>query len=146
MQTLTRSAPVSLLSAALLALASLSGCDRSGAAKLAVTEAWVRLPAVKDRPAAGYFTLKGGASDDRLTAIESAVVKRIELHEGGMKGSMITMRPITGVDLRANGTVAFAPGGNHTMLFGIDPAITPGTAIPMRFRFASGAAIEVEAK
>jgi hypothetical protein len=42
--------------------------------------------------------------------------------------------------------ITLAIGGNHAMLFEIDPQITPGTAIPMRFRFASGAAFEAEAK
>ena len=38
------------------------------------------------------------------------------------------------------------PGGRHVMLYGLDPAIKPGTAIPLRFGFAGGQTAEAEAK
>ena len=126
--------------------ATLSGCTGQAPDNSGVTRAWARLPAVPGRPGAAYFTLVGTGKADRLVAIKSAVVGRIELHEGGMHGGMMTMRPLGGVDVPAEGRVAFAPGANHAMLFDIDKAITPGTAIPMRFLFASGRAIEVETK
>jgi copper(I)-binding protein len=146
MQPTPRSAAPILLSA-LLAIMTLGGCDRPGSPTLTVTDAWVRLPAVSGRPGAGYFTLKGGTSDDRLTTVASAVVERIELHESGMDKGMMTMRPLSaGAKVAAGKAVTFAPGGNHAMLFGINPAITPGTAIPLQFRFESGAIVAVEAK
>jgi copper(I)-binding protein len=133
---------------AILACASfvLSGCGPKASEKPAVRDATVRLAAVADRPAAGYFTLQGGRSDDRLLRIDSAVVNKIELHQVGTSGGMMTMRPMADVPLPAGVTVKFAPGGNHAMLFGIDKHITPGTGIPMLFTFQSGAKIEVEAK
>jgi copper(I)-binding protein len=130
----------------LAVIAALPGCHGNTSGARAVTQAWVRLPAVPDRPGAAYFTLNGAGKADRLVAIKSALVQRIELHEGGMAGGMMTMRPLTGIDIPAEGTVEFKPGGNHAMLFGVDKAIEPGTAIPMRFLFASGNAVEVEAK
>ncbi|MET0270400.1 MAG: copper chaperone PCu(A)C, partial [Sphingomonas sp.] len=109
--------------------------------------AWARLSPVPDRPGALYFTLTGTDAPDRLIAIESALVQRIELHEsmGGMHG-MGGMKPLAGVDVPPRGSVLFQPGGRHAMLFGVDPAIRPGTAIPLRFRYASGKAAESEAK
>ncbi len=125
---------------------SLAACHAKGGDKPVVKDAWVRLAAVPGRPAAGYFTVKGSNADDRLMRIDSAVVKTIELHEGGMTGGMMTMKPLASVALPAGAVIAFAPGGNHAMMHGVDPAITPGTAIPLLFSFASGAKIEVEAK
>ncbi len=127
-------------------LVALGACHQKMADKPHVRDAWVRLAAVPGRPAAGYFTLTGGKAGDRLVRIDSAVVKRIELHEGMMTGGMMSMKPIAEVAVPAGTTVEFSPGGNHVMLFDIDPAITPGTAIPMLFTFASGAAFEAEAK
>lgn len=135
--------PLLALSVALLML---GGCHAKGGDKPQIRDAWVRMAAVPGRPAAGYFTLKGAKADDKLLRIDSAVVKTIELHQGGMQGGMMTMKPITDVPLPAGATIEFAPGGNHAMLFDIDTAITPGTAIPMLFTFESGARIEVEAK
>lgn len=129
-----------------LAFLTLVACGPQRHEKPAVEDIWVRLPAVPGRPAAGYFTLKGGAADDRLQRIDSAVVNKIELHEVGMSGGMMTMRQMSDMPVPAGKTVEFAPSGNHAMLFGVDPRITPGTGIPMLFTFRSGAKIEAEAK
>ena len=129
-----------------LAFLALAGCHKKGSEKPVVKDAWVRLAAVPGRPAAGYFTVKGGAVDDRLQRIDSAVVNKIEMHEVGTSGGMMTMRQMADLPLPAGATVKFEPSGNHAMLFGVDQAIAPGTAIPMLFTFKSGARIEVEAK
>lgn len=135
--------------AALIAL-SLSGCGQSGdtpgSGELKVEDAWVRLSPVSGRPAAAYFTVQGGGAAERLTAVRSAVVGRIELHEGGIEDGMMTMKPLASIDIPAGVRVQFAPGGNHAMLFDVDARITPGTGVPLNFAFASGKRIEVEAK
>ena len=104
-----------------------------------VTQAWVRLPAVPGQPAAGYFTLRGGRADERLVKIESTLAARTEMH-ASMTGphGMATMTPLTAVDVAAGAVVRFAPGGAHAMLSGLDRAVVPGTAVPLRFGFASG--------
>ncbi len=129
-----------------LVLLTLAACGSGGSEKPGVEDVHVRLAAVADRPAAGYFTLKGARTDDSLLRIDSAVVNKIELHESGMSGGMMTMRQMADLPLPAGATVKLEPGGNHAMLFGVDKRITPGTAIPMLFTFRSGARIEVEAK
>ena len=127
-------------------LVALAACHPQRDEKPAVKDAWVRLPAVAGRPAAGYFTLKSAKADDRLLSIDSAVVNKIELHEEVMNGGVMTMRQMADVPLPKGTDVAFAPGGKHAMLFGVDARITPGTAIPLLFTFQSGARIEAEAK
>ncbi|MDB5663354.1 MAG: hypothetical protein JWM38_232 [Sphingomonas bacterium] len=132
---------------AFLALAaSLAGCNRGPEAGLAVEDAWVRLPAVAGRPGAGYFTLRGGPAADRMAAIDSPSAARAELHQGGKMDGMMTMRPINGVDLPSGGRVAFAPEGDHVMLFGIDPAIKPGGTMRLQFRFRSGETRQADAR
>ena len=112
-----------------------------------VSRAWVRLPAVAGQPAAAYFTMAAGKRAQRLVRIESALVQRIELHESMTgAGGMARMAPLAAVDVPAGGSIEFAPGARHAMLMGFDPAVTPGTAIPLRFGFASGKTAEAEAK
>lgn len=132
-----------ILSAALLALPA---CHAKEAEKPRILNAWVRLPAVPGHPAAGYFTVRGSAKDDRLVRIDSAVVKKIELHESMSMGGMMTMQPMASLPVPEGAKIEFAPGGKHAMLFDVDARITPGTAIPMLFTFASGVAVEAEAK
>jgi len=135
--------PLPILAFALLGLAA---CQPSKPAELAVRDAWVRLPAVPGRPAAAYFTLSGGTTADRLVAIASPRVERIELHEGGMDGRMTTMRPVAGVAVPAGGTVTFAPGGDHAMLFGVDGTIASGATLPLELSFASGRRLLTQAR
>jgi len=135
-----------LIVAALCVAVPLAGCGRDQAAELRVEDAWVRLPAVAGRPAGGYFVLRGGSAPERLAGIESPQASRAELHQGGMMDGMMTMRPMNGVDLPAGGKVSFGPGGDHIMLFDVDPALQPGSTMTLRFRFQSGATREAAAR
>ncbi|MFW2830159.1 copper chaperone PCu(A)C [Sphingomonas sp. ID0503] len=134
-----RPQPFSLL----LPLLFLSAC---GSAKVTVEDAVVRLPIIAGRPGAAYFTLNGGDKADRLVAVETKAARRVELHEGGMSGGMMTMRRIDGVDVPAGGKAVFAPGGNHAMLFDISPDLKPGGKTTLTLRFASGVAATAEAR
>jgi periplasmic copper chaperone A len=134
--------PLALLAPFLL----LAACHQESS-EPKVVQAWVRLPAVADQPAAGYFTIHGGRADERLVKIESTLATRTEMHESmkGMHG-MTAMTPLESVDVPASATVTFSPAGRHAMLYGLDKAIVPGTAVPLRFGFASGKTAEAEAK
>ncbi|HEX8446886.1 MAG TPA: copper chaperone PCu(A)C [Sphingomonas sp.] len=108
--------------------------------------AYVRLPAVPGNPAAAYLTVRGGATADRLVAIGSGMAARVELHASMLHGGMMTMAPLTGVDIPAHGAVAFAPAGRHVMLFGLPAAVGPGTQVPFTLRFRSGAVVGLTAR
>jgi len=124
----------------------LSSCHaRSEDPKIA--HAWVRLAAIPGQPAAAYFTIVGGRSSERLVQVESAMAQKVDLHESmGGAGGMAGMKPLDGLDVPAGATIVFAPGGKHAMVYGLDPVVKPGTAIPLRFGFAGGKTAEAEAK
>jgi hypothetical protein len=124
-----------LAGAALAASLLLGGCG--GKAAPGVTDGWVRLAANPAAPAAAYFTLKGGGSDAVLTGLSTALVKKIELHENRpMAHGMTGMAPLAQVAVPAGATVAFAPGGRHAMLFGVDPSVRAGDRMTTAFQFA----------
>ena len=130
-----------MVAAALL----LAGC--SGGAEPSVSDAWVRLAAVPGRPAAGYFTLHGGAKAATLAQVAAAGVARVELHESrATANGMMAMDAVASVPVPAGGTVAFKPGGYHAMLFGVPGSVKPGATLTMTFRFGDGRAVEVPAK
>lgn len=137
-----------LILSAVLAAALLAGCQQREGTR--VEGAWVRLAAAPGRPAGGYFTLSGGATDRTLTGVTTAAAGRVELHEtmamggGGMAG--MTMRPLGQVAVPAGATVAFAPGAKHLMLFDVRPGVKPGDTIRLSFAFADGRPIAAEAK
>lgn len=138
----------------LLALASLtilSACKAeqtapAAAPALSVSDAVIRLAPVEGRPSAGYFTIHGGKTADRLESVTSPKAATIELHESKMQGGVMSMSPLTGVDVPAGGEVIFKSGGNHAMLFGVDPAVKPGATVALHLTFQSGATLDTEAK
>jgi copper(I)-binding protein len=154
----------------LLALPLLAACHQAQpaaepTAEPQVQKAWVRLPAVPGRPAAGYLTLVGGNKDATLVAVTTPAASRTELHEtmkmdapapgapdhagheamAGMSGAT-TMRPVKALPLPAGQTVKLAPGGLHLMLFDVDTKVTPGASVPLRVMFADGRTLETQAK
>lgn len=133
--------------AALLALAlTLGACGKGGDGAPAVTDAWIKLPAVAGRPGAAYFTITGGSAPARLVAVESPVAERIEMHRMGMEKGRMTMLRMDGVALAAGQKLAFAPVGNHGMVFGLTEAAKAGGTTRLTFRFEKGAPVTAEAK
>ena len=131
----------------------LAACRKQGPSQPSVDHAWVRLPAVAGRPGAAYFTIHGGSEPARLVALSSPAVQSVELHQSmkggtppGAMAGMMQMARIAGVDVPAGSSVAFAPGGYHAMLFGIDPKLVAGGTLPLVFRFAQGRPIARDAR
>lgn len=136
----TLRAPFAIIAATL----AVAGCAQEK--QLYVSGAWVRLAAVQGRPAAAYFTLHGGPSDATLISVSTEVAIKSEMHESkaGANGAM-TMDAVRSVAIPALGTVAFAPGGKHVMLFDVNPGIKPGATVTFTFTFADGLRIEKDA-
>lgn len=128
-----------------LALLALSACGQEP--QLRVSDGWVRLSPVPDRPSAAYFTIHGGPTPAELISVRSSVAIRTEMHDMAMAGNVMQMRPITGnVPVPALGQVRFAPGGKHIMLFNVNPGIKPGSAMTFIFTFADGTRIQYNAR
>lgn len=129
-----------------LLLLALAGCQQAAPKAASVDHAWVRLPAVAGRPGAAYFTIHGGAVDDRLMAVASPQAVRAEMHDMSMDGGIMKMAPIDGgLAVPAKGDVAFESGGKHVMLFDISPNALPGGKMTLTFTMASGQKLEAEA-
>jgi hypothetical protein len=138
--------------AILAAAVALSGCHAAGnkpdhAPGLSVSDAWIRLAPTPSNPSAAYFTLHGGQAEERLVGVASPQAERGEMHAtmAGAHG-MSMMAPLDAVSVPAHGTVGFAPGGRHVMLFGLDPAVTPGRAVRLDLTFASGRMLSTQAR
>lgn len=126
-----------------LAPLSLGGCGDPP--PLYVDQAYVRLSPNEKTPSAGYFTVHGGQTPVQLRDVITDRALRIEMHESMNAGGKMTMKPLQSVDIPAKTEVAFAPGGKHLMLWGVNPtAISQGT-IPLTFLFSNGDRIIVDA-
>jgi len=125
---------------------ALGGCEKKPEV-LSVSDAWVRLPAVKGQPGAAYFTVHGGATDDRLALVTGELAIRSEMHESMKSGGMMSMKPLdSGVAIPAGTDVAFKPGGLHVMLYDIRPDLKPPGPMALTLRFASGTSLTISAE
>ena len=120
-----------------------SGCAQKP--MLRADKGYVRLPASRANPAAAYFTLHGGDQPARLISVSSPVAVRTEIHRSMSSGGVETMSPVPELRVPARGTVAFAPGGLHAMLFTLNPVVKPGGTVPLVLTFADGTRIEYDA-
>ena len=111
-----------------------------------VHDAWVRMPAVTGRPAAGYLTIMGMGTVDWLVEVSSPLATRTELHAMVMDGGVMKMVPLAGIDIPARGTVSLAPGGNHIMLYTLMPAAKLGQPLPLALRFEKAGTVLVDAR
>jgi periplasmic copper chaperone A len=106
------------------------------------TAAWIRSNPVPGRPAAGYMAITGGGAPDTLVAVTSPGL-RIELHSMSMAGGVMKMARLDSLAVPAGAKVAFAPGGNHLMVFGMAGA---AKTVPLTLVFGSGAKVTTTAE
>lgn len=129
--------------AALAAPLALAACGDP--APTYIDQAYVRLSPNKDTPSAGYFVAHGGDSATQLRGVLTDYALKVEMHESMSQGGMMTMKPLDSVDIPAKSKVAFAPGGKHLMLWGVnDTAISRGK-MTLTFLLANGDRLLVDA-
>ncbi|AUW58835.1 hypothetical protein C1T17_12775 [Sphingobium sp. SCG-1] len=114
-------------------------------APLYVDQAWIRISPNKDTPSAGYFVVHGGETPVELRDVMTDRALRVEMHESVAKDGKMTMQPISAVPVPAKGEVAFAPGGKHLMLFGVNAEAVQQGKVPLTFLFSNGDRIIVDA-
>lgn len=87
----------------------------SGDGTIEVVDARLGEPAGPN--AALYFTAMGGDEPDRLVGASAVIATEVQIHETttGEDGTM-SMRPVDGLDLPADGELVLEPGGYHLML------------------------------
>lgn len=115
------------------------------AAAIAITDAWIRPPALPGRPAALYFTLSNAGAADSLIGVSTAAAGRAELHQHVRDRGVMSMKKMPAVAVPAHGTLAFAPMGYHVMLFKPGPGVVPGAKIPATLTFEKAGPVTVEA-
>lgn len=83
-----------------------------------------------------YFRLlNAAATADRLLSI-AVDGARAEIHTHEMADGLMRMRKVEGgVVVPRRGSLAFAPGGLHVMLFGYEPALAFGDRLAMTLAF-----------
>ncbi len=108
-----------------------------------VENARIAAPAPGMQVVAAYFTLRNEGAADQLVGASTTIGSATALHETINDAGMMRMRHLPSVDLPADGTVEFAPGGKHIMLMGLTADLVDGSEQPITLTFAKAAPITV---
>ncbi|MDM4764672.1 copper chaperone PCu(A)C [Pelomonas sp. SE-A7] len=115
---------------ALIALLAGLASIASHAQQLQVSDAWARATVAQQKASGAFFQLRAQA-DVRLVEARSPAAMMVEIHEMAMEGSVMRMRAVEGLDLKAGKTVEFKPGGLHVMLMGLSKPLNAGDRLPL---------------
>jgi hypothetical protein len=151
-----RSRGVRLLGALLVTAVAVLGIGACGSSQeLSIAEAWARSTPDGQTRSAAYMVITGGQEADRLVkaAVPTTIAATTEIHEtvmategeadgmdeGGMgdgdaSGEM-TMRPVDGIDVPADGSVELKPGGYHVMFMDLAMPLAAGDTFELTLTF-----------
>jgi len=102
-------------------------------ANVDVSEAWTRaMPSGATVPV--YLHIVSAKDPDRLTGVESAMAKSVELREDTPQGAG-KLVPGAAIDIPAGATVNLGPGGRYFMLVGVKEALKEGDSFLVTLHF-----------
>jgi periplasmic copper chaperone A len=115
------------------------------AGDIVVQKPWARATPKGAEVGSGYLAIQNkGATPDRLTG-GTADFGTVEIHQMSSENGVSQMRELKdGVNIPANGSVAFSPGGYHLMFTHLTHPLTKGESIKATLNFEHAGAIEVE--
>jgi len=96
---------------------------------------------------AAYMTIRNpGNQPDRLVKVTSDAAKVVELHTVEEQNGVMSMHPIAGIDVPANGEATLKPGGFHVMLIALTRELKVGDTVTVTLTFAKAGDMTVQAK
>lgn len=108
-------------------------------AGVALSGAWLSLPAVAGNPGSAYFSIRNSGPEAReIVAAQILGAGRTMLHETTTTNGQARMRHLDKVALPAGSALAFVPGAKHVMAFELDPSLAPGGQTELTLIFANG--------
>ncbi len=112
--------------------------------EIRVTDAWSRATPPGTEVGVVYFVIANGGKSDRLVRVSSPIAARSELHITRMDGKMMTMQHVDTVDVKAEDSTSFAPGGRHVMLIGLKRPLKERDVFPLVLTFENAGPLEIQ--
>ncbi len=112
---------------------------------LTITAPSVRAMVPGAKVAGGFLTIaNGGKEADKLVAVSTAGVKRVEIHEMSMQDNVMKMRKLDGgLALPAGETVTLKSGGYHLMFIQPEKPYKEGETVPVTLEFEKAGKVDV---
>jgi copper(I)-binding protein len=132
---------------ACLILALTIGPAASEEAGVSVRDAWIRETPPGMTTMAGYMALRNNTSQPQVfVAASSSGFERVMIHHTIVKDGMAGMIHKSQVELAANASLNFAPGGYHLMLMNPKRALHAGDEVVIKLEFRGGLVLPVAFK
>jgi periplasmic copper chaperone A len=114
----------------------------AGTGTIEIVHPWAR--ASIGRIGVVYMTIKNtGTTDDRLVAAATPLAAQAQLHISVNNNGVMSMRPLSAVDVKANGEAVLHPDGMHLMLIGLKHPLKAGQSFPLTLTFEKAGSLEV---
>lgn len=111
-----------------------------------VMDAWVRAAPPTMKMTAGYLSVMNMSDHElALVGVKSPDFDHVEMHVTRIENGVASMQEVKQVTVPAGGTLAFAPGGMHLMMFGLKPAAAAKGVASLDLEFADGSTVHVDA-
>lgn len=92
-----------------------------------------------------YMRLENTSKLDKvLVGVRCDIATKVEMHEHRLSGGMMKMRQVHQLQVPANESVKFQPGGYHLMLLGLKQSLVPGDKALVTFSYQDGSTQSVE--
>lgn len=135
-----------LISAILFAAAPVSAGSQLQT-DLVVEDAYVYLPIPGRTSTAAFFTLRNNAAQAAtLVGVKTESARAAELHSHSHEDGMMRMRREDRVIIPASGSISFAPGSWHVMLFDVASGLSTGGQVHLTLEFSDGKILPVTAQ
>jgi periplasmic copper chaperone A len=137
--------PLFALALALAVSAAPALAQEFKAGDIVVEKPWARATPKGAEVGSGYLTIQNkGAASDRLTG-GTAEFGAVEIHQMSSANGVSQMRELKdGLNIPADGSVAFSPGGYHLMFTHLTHPLTKGESVKATLNFEHAGAVEVE--
>lgn len=111
---------------------------------ITIESPWLRF-IIKDRPAAGYFTLRNDTDRPvELTGAVSSGCGTVMMHQSKEVGGVNKMLSVKSVMVPAHGTLNFTPGNYHLMCMSPQSTVAVGGTVAVILKFADGRTISAD--
>ena len=113
--------------------ADTSGSQQEGGPVLSYTDAFIMAPIGGRDVTMGGIEITVNGGDVRLTGATSDAATTVETHSMSMDDGTMKMRPVEGWDIADGETLDLDRGGDHLMLFGVEPGLAAGDTANITF-------------
>ncbi len=112
---------------------------------IVVENAWIREAPPNTKTLAAYMTIQNHGNKMRsLSTVTSTQFEKVEPHLSSNINGIAKMKAIKNVDIPAEGSVLFTPGGLHLMLIGAKVPLRKGNIVNLIFHFSEGSPLAVD--